>query len=107
METNLPGPVEFVAPTDVAETVTTEVAAPDPGVMDAGEKEQFRLLGTLLQESEIELLKDPDCAWAVRVTLPDCPGVMTREEGEAVNDKFDDDPAVPAQVELYVMAPVI
>lgn len=107
METNLLDPVEFVAATEAAETVTVEVAVPDPGVMDAGEKAQFRLLGTLLQESEIGLLKDPDCACAVSVKLPDCPGAITSEDGEAIKDKSDDDPAVPAQVELNEMVPVI
>ena len=79
---------------------------PDPGVIDAGEKEQFRLLGTLVQESEIGLLKDPDCVCAVSVKLPDCPGAITSEDGEALKDKLDDD-AVPAQVELNEMAPLI
>ena len=84
--------------TAAADTVTVELAQPDPGVMAPGENVQFRLLGTPLQESEIGLFSDPDCIFATTVKLADFPGAITRDDGVAL--KLTLDVAAGAQVEL-------
>jgi hypothetical protein len=61
-----------------------EVALPDPGVMLAGEKEQFRALERPLHESEMGVLKDPDCVCAVTVKVPDLPAGMITDNGDAL-----------------------
>lgn len=66
--------------------VRVEVAVPDPGVMEAGEKEQFKELGSAGQESEIGLFEIPDCTVAFTVTLPDFPARIFTDVGEAPND---------------------
>jgi hypothetical protein len=86
--------------------VRVEVAVPVPGVMVAGEKEQFKVLGSPLQESAIELLNEPDCGFAVTVKVPDRPAGIVRDIGDALKDTIDDPPPV-AHPGLYLMAPVI
>ena len=73
----------------LAEIVTTEVATPEPGVMLAGEKEQLIVLGMPLQLSAIELLNDPDCAFAVTVRLPVVPAEIVRDAGDALRTASD------------------
>jgi len=50
--------------------VSVELALLDPGVIVAGEKEQFNVLGMPLQLSAMGLFNDPDCSFAVTVRLP-------------------------------------
>jgi hypothetical protein len=70
--------------TATAEMVSVEVAAPFPGVMIAGENAHCQPLGTPLQASVIGLLNDPDCGFAVTVTVADCPAGMVTAVGEAL-----------------------
>ena len=72
--------------------VRVELAVPEPGVMATGEKEQLKLLGTPLQESEMGLLNEPECGFAVTVNLPDCPAGMVTDDGEALKVTVDDPP---------------
>ena len=65
--------------------VRVEVAVPDPGVMETGEKEQRRELGSAGQESEMGLFEAPDCAVALTVTLPDFPATTFTDVGNAPN----------------------
>jgi hypothetical protein len=51
--------------------------------MEAGEKEQLKLLGIPAHEREIALLNAPDCGLAVTVKRPDCPAGIVTEEGDA------------------------
>ena len=60
--------------------------------MVAGEKEQLKLLGIALQESEMELLNDPDCGFAVTVKFPDCPAGIVADDGEALKETVDEPP---------------
>ena len=66
-----------------------DLAVPDPGVMAAGEKEQLKVDGRSEHESEIELLNDPDCGFAVSVTVPDFPPGMLTIVGVAVKDRVE------------------
>ena len=75
--------------------VRAEVAVPEPGVMAAGEKAQLKPLGRPLQESEMELLNEPDCGFAVTVNPPDCPAGIVMDEGAALKDNVDDPPPEP------------
>jgi hypothetical protein len=66
--------------------VRVEVAVPEPGVMIAGEKEQLKVLGTPVHDSEMGLFEAPDCAFAVTVRLPDFPAGIVTAVGEAPKD---------------------
>lgn len=57
--------------------------------MLAGAKEQLKLTGSPLQESEMALLKGPDCGLAVTVKLPDCPAGKVIDDGDALNDTVE------------------
>lgn len=81
---------KFIPKREAGEMVRVEVAVPEPGVMVTGEKEQVRVLGIPLQESEMGLLKDPDCGLALTVRLPAFPAGMVTEEGDALKDTVDD-----------------
>jgi len=72
--------------------VRAEVTVPEPGVMAAGEKAQLKPPERPLQESEMELLKEPDCGFAVTVNPPDCPAGIVMDEGAALKDTVDDAP---------------
>jgi hypothetical protein len=72
--------------TAAVEIVSTEVAEPEPGTTVAGEKEQLNVLGSPAQERAMGVFKDPDCATAVTVKLPDCPAGIETADGEALND---------------------
>ena len=63
--------------------VRVEVAVPEPGVMLAGENEQLKVLGTPVHEREMGLFEAPDCAFAVKVRLPDFPAGIVIAVGEA------------------------
>ena len=76
------------------EIVTTEDAEPDPGVNEAGEKLQLKLLGSPAQASASASLKGPDSGVAVMVKVPDCPVGMVTTEGVAVNAKPEPSTAV-------------
>lgn len=69
------------------EMVTVEVATPEPGVMVAGENEQFKVLGIPAHESTIGLLNAPDCGVAVIVKRPGWPVETIIEVGEAPKDR--------------------
>ena len=73
----------FIPVTAAAEMVRVEVATPEPGVMEAGEKEQLKLLGIPAHEREIALLNAPDCGFAVTVKRPDCPAGNVTADGDA------------------------
>lgn len=77
---------------EALEIVRVEVAAPEPGVMAAGEKEQLNPLGIPPQESEMGLLNDPDCGTAVTVKFPDCPEGILIEMGEALKETVNEAP---------------
>jgi hypothetical protein len=70
--------------------VRVEATVPDPGVMAPGENEQLKLLGRPLQESEMALLKAPDCDSAATVKLPDFPAGIVMDDGDAVKDNVDE-----------------
>jgi len=59
--------------------------------MVAGEKEQLKVEGIPVHESEMGALKAPDCAFAVSVKPPDPPGVIVTLAGAAVNDTVGDE----------------
>jgi len=50
----------FFADVEADQSVTVEVALPEPGVILAGEKEQFNPLGIPAHERVMGLLNDPD-----------------------------------------------
>src|ERR1039458_815364 len=77
----------FIPVTVVEEMVRVEVAVPAPGVMLAGKKEQAKVLGMPLQLSEMGLLNDPDCGFALTVRFPDIPAGIVRDPGDAVKDR--------------------
>ena len=77
------GPAGLVTLFARAEIVRREVAAPDPGVIIAGEKIQLSALGMPAQESAIGVFNDPDCVSAVTVTAADCPAGMVSVVGAA------------------------
>ena len=79
----------FVAVAEALEIVRVEVAVTEPGVIVAGENEQFSVLGIPLQESAIALLNGPDCGSAVTVKLPDCPAGIVTVDGDALKDTVD------------------
>jgi hypothetical protein len=83
---------ELLPIAEALEIVRVDFAMPAPGVKLAGEKEQLKLLGTPLQESEMGLLNDPDCGVAVTVKLPDFPVGMVTDDGEALKDTVDESP---------------
>jgi hypothetical protein len=56
-----------------AATVRTESTATEPGVTEAGEKEQVKPLGNPEQVRAMALLKAPDAGVAVTVRFPDPP----------------------------------
>src|SRR3977135_1807395 len=91
---------KFIPATVAAEMVRAEVAVPAPGVMAAGEKEQLKPLGIPLQESEMLLLKEPDCGFALTVRLPDCPAGMVTVEGDALKVTLDEPPPPEVQAGL-------
>lgn len=64
-----------------------EVALPLPGVMLAGEKEQFKAFERPLQESAMGLLNAPDCVCAVTEKVPDLPAGMTTDDGDALKER--------------------
>ncbi len=66
--------------------MSVELALLDPGVIVAGEKEQFNVLGMPLQLSAMGLFNDPDCSFAVTVRLPAIPAGIVRDTGAALND---------------------
>jgi len=76
---------KFEAVTEAEAMVRVELAVPLPGVITAGENEQLRVLGTPSHDSEIVLLNDPDCGFALTVSVPDSPGVIESELGDALN----------------------
>ncbi len=78
------------------EIVTVDDALPEPGVMAAGENEQFSPLGIPLQERAIGVLNEPDCACAVTVKIPVSPVGMVIEFGVALNAIVVDEGAVDA-----------
>ena len=78
---------EFFAAVATLEIVSVEFALPDPGVMLAGEKEQLNAFERPLQESEIGLLKAPDCACAVTVKVPGLPAEITTDDGDALKER--------------------
>jgi hypothetical protein len=91
---------KFIPVTAAAEMVRAEVAVPAPGVMAAGEKEQFQPLGIPLQASEMELLNEPDCGLALTVKVPDCPAGMVTVEGDALKVTVDEPPPPEVQAGL-------
>jgi hypothetical protein len=88
------GPKLIAAP-EALEIVRVDVAAPEPGRIAAGEKEQLNPLGIPPQESEMGLLNDPDCGTAVTVKFPDCPDGILIEMGDALKDTVDEVPVAP------------
>ncbi len=67
--------------------VSVEVALPLPGVMLAGEKEQFNAFERPLQESEMGLLNAPDCVCAITVKVPDLPAGIMTDVGDALRER--------------------
>jgi hypothetical protein len=67
--------------------VRMELAMPVPGVTEATENEQIKVLGQPLTESMIGLLNDPDCVLAVILRVFDCPAGIVSDEGDALKDK--------------------
>jgi hypothetical protein len=67
--------------------VRTELAAPEPGIKESGEKEQRHWLGQPVTERKIGLSKDPDCMLAVTWRFFDWPAERTIVEGEAPKDR--------------------
>ena len=63
--------------------VRVDVAVPEPGAILAGENEQLKVFGKFGQESEIGEDDDPDCAFAVTVTLADFPAGTLTDVGAA------------------------
>jgi len=82
----------FIPVTGGEEMVRAEVAVPEPGVMAAGEKAQLKPLGRPLQESEMELSKEPDWGFAVTVKPPDLPEGIVTDDGDALKDTVEDPP---------------
>ena len=68
--------------------VRTELTAPPPGVMEAGENEQARFCGKPEQAKTIALLKLPEFGATVTVTFPDAPEVIVKAEGLVPNVKL-------------------
>ena len=87
--------------TAAVEMVSWALAALEPGVMEAGENEQLKPVGSPLQESAMRSLKAPDCGVAMTVRFPDCPDEMVSDEGAALNETVEFPGVVlVAQVEL-------
>jgi hypothetical protein len=80
--------------------VRTELTAPPPGVMEAGENEQARFCGKPEQAKTIALLKLPEFGAAVTVTFPDAPVVIVKAEGLVPNVKLVAPVVVPPPVVL-------
>jgi hypothetical protein len=72
------------AETETCEIVSFEATGLDPGVTEAGEKEQLKFLGRPRQESAIGALKAPDWGLALTITLTDCPAGKVKETGVAL-----------------------
>jgi hypothetical protein len=68
------------------EIVSVEVAAPEPGVIVAGEKLQLRALEMFPHESVMGLLSDPDCICAVTINVPALPDAIVTDAGDAPKD---------------------
>ena len=60
-----------------------ELAALAPGVTDAGENEQLRVLGNPEHVSATAVLKEPDCGVTVTFMVPDAPGLIVIADGFA------------------------
>jgi hypothetical protein len=86
--------------------VRTELAVPAPGVTDPTENAQFKPLGQPITESEMGLLNDPDCVFAVTLRVLDWPAGMVSDEGDALNDRVEGRSPV-LQAGVYCMAPDI
>jgi len=68
------------------ETVSTELAEPDPGVIALGENAHFNVLGKPLHASAIGVSNDPACIFAVICSSPDSPGAIVTADGDALNE---------------------
>jgi hypothetical protein len=67
--------------------VRIELAAPEPGVTEPSEKEQFKVRGQPAADNEMGLLNDPNCALAVIRKVFDCPGRIVIEAGDALKER--------------------